>query len=606
MFLIWSKWRVGERGTHWRLPIRRMALATPLGVYFYDASTYSLLRFTPIILGGESFAFSSTLDRLVVGDWDGLNVWDTTTGQLLNSTQVHEAQVVAFMPGDQRVLFCNFDLEKTFIWDVRSGDFKTTFLGFAQGFQFSADGHRLALFDGGAVKIWAMDSYHLLGEFSLQFEDEDSKDYMESFDLSPDGSLIALGSGFGDQIQIWQVDNHQLLQSWEISRQTTARGGHGLSAPLLLSGPGQQQVKGLQFSPDGSLIAAATGFRRLYQYRVQDATLLFSDDSLGDGLLYSPDGNVLISWGATAKFLNTSTGAYLNALENHMGSANDIAFLPDGDTLAIGSDDASVWLCRVTDGKVIRNFDEHGGRVTDIAVSPDGQFIASGSYYPPAWLWSVNNNSKQKLADSEEFTWVADWVHRFSFSNDGKLLAASIYSDIVVIDRQTLRRQNDHTGMGFGIFSPVEPLLAVWDWGNEDISLYRLGEYRRAERTMRIPSSGDSAGEDSSFIFSNNGKLIALSAVGYILLWSVEDGKLALEIALKNNRQISGLAFSPDDRLLAASYGHKILVWDSSSGELLAELPAFYGLRSIAFSPDGKLLATSSWAGTISLWGIVP
>jgi len=61
----------------------------------------------------------------------------------------------------------------------------------------------------------------------------------------------------------------------------------------------------------------------------------------------------------------------------------DVAFSPDGQTLASGSLDKTVILWDVSTGRKLRTLKGHTDRVLSVAFSPDGQNLGLGHYRPP-------------------------------------------------------------------------------------------------------------------------------------------------------------------------------------------------------------------------------
>jgi WD40 repeat protein len=57
---------------------------------------------------------------------------------------------------------------------------------------------------------------------------------------------------------------------------------------------------------------------------------------------------------------------------------NSVAFSPDGQLLACGSDDETVKLWRSEDGKLVRTLERSGG-ANSLAFSPDGRLLVSSS-----------------------------------------------------------------------------------------------------------------------------------------------------------------------------------------------------------------------------------
>jgi tetratricopeptide (TPR) repeat protein len=85
---------------------------------------------------------------------------------------------------------------------------------------------------------------------------------------------------------------------------------------------------------------------------------------------------------------------YGRLLTGHDFGVNTVAFSPDGQTLASGSDDDSIILWTVASGQPLgKLLTGHNDEVNSVAFSPDGQTLASGSEDTTIRLWDLNPES---------------------------------------------------------------------------------------------------------------------------------------------------------------------------------------------------------------------
>jgi WD40 repeat protein len=75
-------------------------------------------------------------------------------------------------------------------------------------------------------------------------------------------------------------------------------------------------------------------------------------------------------------------------LTGHTGIVSSVAFSPNGQLLALGSDDTTVRLWKVGDGSMVRGLTAHTNWVRSVAFSPDVQLLASASSDLTVRLWT--------------------------------------------------------------------------------------------------------------------------------------------------------------------------------------------------------------------------
>ena len=178
-----------------------------------------------------------------------------------------------------------------------------------------------------------------------------------AFDFN--GKIVATG-GYGNAVKLWSVTNGKLLKTLDAGRK---KGG---LIPV--------------FNPDEEVIAV--GHRNSY-------TSLF----------------------------DSSSGKKLHVLRKAM--TQEIAFSPDGQTLACTYVDASFGLWNVADGKQKVLKPTTGKELYTVSWSPDGKLIATAGLRAKITLWDA---SKLKIVRELE---APRWVISIRFTPDGTRLLAS-------------------------------------------------------------------------------------------------------------------------------------------------------------------------------------
>jgi WD40 repeat protein len=418
-----------------------IAVVRPDGAQLWDLNKKTLLR----PLTGHSF-FNFEANGLVSEAITGLTF--SPDGQLLatcskdgtvkmrkvlDGTEVRTITVIsarlhfftgltdlAFSPDGKYLVTSGFGIPLK-LWEVGTGREVRSFIGQVgtgrvgtECVSFSPDGTRLASGGwDGAVRIWdaaGEPGQHLfLGEIYSS----------ESPTFSPDGTLLAERWLFGaknGQVHVRDAETGHLVANLDHS---------------------PSWVSTLAFSSDSTRVAIATypgprrgrsGEVRLWDLRSRQVvgTITGFNDRIIQ-LAFSPGDRLLAS--AVLVFdpkTQKQTGEVKiwdvkTRKEQRSFAGKSMAFSPNGTTLAVVGNDASVGLFDLGTGQVLRTFPGREGR-WDVAFSPDGNRLCDGSA-----VWDVNDDQEVYLLKGNDVPAV--------FSPDGmrlfSLKGTSLYTGLL-------------------------------------------------------------------------------------------------------------------------------------------------------------------------------
>jgi WD40 repeat protein len=249
-----------------------------------------------------------------------------------------------------------------------------------------------------------------------------------------------------------------------------------------------------------------------------------------------------------------------------------IAFLPNGNTLAVGS---TLWSAE--DGRKIATLQEHYG-LEDAAFSPDGKTLAERGENEVT-LWDVASNQRT----STVWTGTGSEPSCMAFSPDGRAIHVGGKGSVRSLDtlisgkKEEIHFANAGVSSGRPAFSPDGRTLAtvrVLPRGEIEVVLWDVaGDKENLTLVEQVDgyllNKGEQVDGDLEVAFSPDGKTLALRTYhGQIALWDVADGRKTA--TLSPGYTVSCMAFSSDSRVLAAGLarsddgqqGGEIQVWD--------------------------------------------
>jgi WD40 repeat protein len=303
------------------------------------------------------------------------------------------------------------------------------------------------------------------------------------------------------------------------------------------------------------------------------------------------------------KLWRATTGEEIRSWQvtgSHLGGPGDLAFSPDGQTLAVSVPQFNVEAFDTATGKRIAyltppiHTSSHPGR---LAFNPGGTLLQAGSY-GTVCRWVVTKGVR--LSELQALPGTPG-----HFSADGRHLVSTTEEGMLKVwNTETWQEPRTFRGLSHGLLLSGDGRWGATAAGPGVRVLDVSADQAKAVFQHPHPLSVTDIAANVE-----QGLLAVAQPFGKLTLWDLTTGKERYALAGtegNNRRSIGNLAFTPDGQLLAGGWSDgAVTLWDTATGKEWAQFPGDkFSVNWLAFSPDGQRLAAADFTGNVKVWDV--
>ncbi len=235
--------------------------------------------------------------------------------------------------------------------------------------------------------------------------------------FSRNGSILLIGGGVaGDSgiVLMWDVAKGRVVQT---------------------IGDELDSVLACDISPDHSLVALGGPKKVVRVYSTEDGGLLYELSKHTEwitAIAFSPDGKNLASGDRNGGLIvsDAETGNENFDLAGHKAMVSSISWRIDGKILGSASEDKSVRIWEMKNGKQIKNWEADGKGLTEVCFLPGGNLLTTGRD-TNVKLWQQDGKQLQT------FNGLSDMGMGLAYcASTKRVIAGSFQGDVLVWDQQ--------------------------------------------------------------------------------------------------------------------------------------------------------------------------
>jgi WD40 repeat protein len=300
-------------------------------------------------------------------------------------------------------------------------------------------------------------------------------------------------------------------------------------------------------------------------------------------------------------------------LRGHRGPLRAVAYAPDGSFLATAGDDGLVRLWDPVVGRDPSSLLPHGrplrGVSRNLAFSPDGKSLAVGANGISVWDLATR---------TEILNEQSGFGHSVAFTPDGRWLvscawfAGPMESTVACYDIATGQRRTpfgNHPSSGEGVTCSARANLLALAFCEYAFGRHRnfvcLWNFANMQEQPQLDNGRGAANRIQSLAFSPGGRLLAVAAGPDVVIWDVtnhsQHGRLGGHV-----KQVNSVCFSPDgNQLLTGSNDGTVRLWDAATFRQRTVFDWETGrVRCVAFAPDGMTAVVVGERRKVVIWDV--